>query len=339
MNKEPLLGKALEELQQVCEEMGLRKFVAAQMADWLYKKRVADIEEMLNISKMVRGKLSERYSIGITAAANVQQSKDGTRKYLFPAGNDAFVESVMIPDGDRKTLCLSTQVGCKMGCAFCVTGSLGFNGNLTATEILNQVYAIDESKELSNLVYMGMGEPFDNIDNVLKSLHILTSEWGLAMSPRRITVSSIGLIPAMTRFLSESECHLAISLHSPFDAERAMLMPVQKAYPIEDVVDVIRRHDFGLQRRISFEYILFKGLNDTLVHIKGLTRLLGGLRCRINLIRFHKSDIFDKESPDDATVKWFSEQLNNKGLTTTIRASRGEDIMAACGLLSAKKGS
>jgi 23S rRNA (adenine2503-C2)-methyltransferase len=243
----------------------------------------------------------------------------------------------MIPEQERKTLCVSTQIGCKMGCSFCVTGTLGFNGNLTAGEIINQIRSVPESENLTNLVFMGMGEPFDNIDATLKSLQILTSNWGFAMSPRRITVSTIGIIPTMKRFLEESECHLAISLHTPFDEEREMLIPLQKTYPIKDIIKVIRSADLGRQRRVSFEYILFKGLNDSPKHIKELARLLNGLRCRINLIRFHKSEHFDMESPDEKSIINFANQLNEKQLTTTIRASRGEDILAACGLLSAGK--
>lgn len=334
--KEPLLGKSLEELQEVCQALGLQKFVAKQLADWLYKKRVAAFDAMRNISKAAQEKLSEQYTLGVSLPVQTQQSVDGTKKYLFSLPENRLIESVMIPERERKTLCMSTQAGCKMGCAFCVTGAMGFRGNLSAAEIVNQVRSIPESESLTNLVYMGMGEPFDNVDAVLKSLQILTSDWGFAMSPRRITVSTIGIIPAMRRFLEESDAHLAVSLHSPFDAERQTLMPIQKVYPIEAVVSTIRDYDIGRQRRVSFEYILFKGLNDTPAHVRGLTKLLGGLRCRINLIRFHKSEFFDKESPDDETVKFFSEQLNSKGLTTTIRASRGEDIMAACGLLSAR---
>ncbi|MDR0363463.1 MAG: 23S rRNA (adenine(2503)-C(2))-methyltransferase RlmN [Bacteroidales bacterium] len=336
--KEPLLGKTLEELQLICQQFGFQKFVARQLTDWLYKKHVVAFDEMRNISKSVKEIFSEKYTLGISEPVQVQQSVDGTKKYLFSLPNNRLIESVMIPERDRKTLCISTQAGCKMNCAFCATGSMRFHGNLSTAEILNQMRSIPESESLTNLVYMGMGEPFDNIDAVLKSLQILSAEWGYAMSPKRITVSSIGIIPAMKRFLEESECHLAISLHSPFNEERKSLMPIQKTYPIEKVIATIRQYDLGRQRRISFEYILFKGLNCTPLHVKGLTKLLSGLRCRINLIRFHKSNVFDRESPDEQTVKEFAEQLNKKGLTTTIRASRGEDIMAACGLLSVKNG-
>ncbi|MCL2041933.1 MAG: 23S rRNA (adenine(2503)-C(2))-methyltransferase RlmN [Bacteroidales bacterium] len=329
-----MLGKTLEELQQVCISLGLPKFVAAQLSDWLYKKRVVSFAEMSNLAKTTQAKLAEHFSVGASSPQAVQTSRDGTKKYLFAVGDNQHVETVMIPEKERKTLCVSTQIGCRMGCRFCVTGTLGFNGNLTAGEIINQIRSVPESENLTNLVFMGMGEPFDNIDATLKSLQILTASWGFAMSPRRITVSSIGIIPAMKRFLEETECHLAISLHSPVDEERQQLIPLQKTYPIKNIISIIRAGDLGRQRRISFEYILFKGMNDTPKHVKELSRLLNGLRCRVNLIRFHQSEHFDMESPDEQNIRRFAEQLNEKQLTTTIRTSRGEDISAACGLLS-----
>ena len=285
--KDQLFGKNLIELQELSLALGLPKFTGKQLADWLYKKEVSSIDEMSNLSKKARELLNEKYEFGLSAPSKVQVSIDGTKKYLFPTQHNKFIETAMIPDEERKTVCVSTQVGCKMGCLFCMTGKQGFQGQLTPGEIVNQIRSIEEYGEVSNIVYMGMGEPFDNLEAVLKSLDILTSDWGYAMSPRRITVSSIGIIPAMIRFLNESEAHLAISLHTPFDEERRKLMPVQIAYPIAEVVNEIKEWDFGRQRRVSFEYILFKGLNDSAYHVRELVRLLSGIRCRINLIRFH----------------------------------------------------
>jgi 23S rRNA (adenine2503-C2)-methyltransferase len=335
--KDQLFGKDLNELQEISLALGLPKFTGKQLADWLYKKEISSIDEMSNLSKKARELLNEKYEYGISAPSKVQVSLDGTKKYLFPTAHNKFIETAMIPDDDRKTVCVSTQVGCKMGCLFCMTGKQGFQGQLTAGEIVNQIRSIKEYGDISNIVYMGMGEPFDNLDAVLKSLDILTSEWGYAMSPRRITVSSIGIIPAMIRFLNESEAHLAISLHTPFDEERRKLMPVQIAYPIADVVHEIKGWDFGRQRRVSFEYILFKGLNDTPLHIRELAKLLSGIRCRINLIRFHPIPGTPLESPDEETINNFRDHLNAKDIITTIRASRGQDIYAACGLLSTKE--
>jgi len=337
MIKDQLFGKDLNELQEVCLSIGLPKYAGRQLAEWLYKKEINAIDEMSNLSKKARELLNEKFDLGLSAPSKVQISIDGTKKYLFPTLHNRFIETAMIPEEERKTVCVSTQVGCKMGCLFCMTGKQGFQGQLTAGEIVNQIRSISEFRNISNIVYMGMGEPFDNLEAVLKSLDILTSEWGYAMSPRRITVSSIGIIPAMIRFLNESEAHLAISLHTPFDSERQKLMPVQIAYPIAEVVREIKSWDFGRQRRVSFEYILFKGLNDTPLHVRELSRLLSGIRCRINLIRFHAVPGTPLESPDEETVNNFREQLNAKDITTTVRASRGQDIYAACGLLSTKE--
>jgi 23S rRNA (adenine2503-C2)-methyltransferase len=292
---------------------------------------------MTNISKAARILLSEHFDLGIQSPIDVQESVDGTKKYLFAAAPGKFIETAFIPDGKRKTVCVSSQIGCKMGCLFCMTGKQGFQGNLTTGEILNQFRSLPEWKQLTNIVYMGMGEPLDNLPQVLKSLEILTSAWGFGLSPRRITVSTIGITPAMLEFLEKSQAHLAVSLHSPFDEDRRKLMPVQQVYPLKEVLEEIRSWDFGRQRRVSFEYILFKGFNDSPAHVNELTRILHGIRCRINLIRFHPIPDTPLESPDDALIGEFKERLIAKGITTTIRASRGQDIWAACGLLSTKK--
>jgi 23S rRNA (adenine2503-C2)-methyltransferase len=334
---EPLFGKTLEELQQVAGTLELPGFSAKQMADWLYKKKIGSIDEMTNLSKDARAKLNAKYTLGLAPSRQVQTSMDGTKKYLFNTTVGKFVETAYIPDKERHTVCVSTQVGCKMGCLFCMTGKQGFQGNLTAGEILNQLRSIDEWEQVSNIVYMGMGEPLDNMEAVLKSLEILTSDWGFAMSPRRITVSTIGIIPAMKEFLEKSEAHLAVSLHSPFESERKMLMPVQQVYPLEEVLQEIRSWDFGRQRRVSFEYIMFRDLNDTPKHVKELASLLEGIRCRINLIRFHPIPDTPLDTSTNERISAFKEELNARGIFTTIRASRGEDIYAACGLLSTKE--
>ncbi len=335
--KEILFGKTLNQLKDVVKQYGLPGFTAKQIAHWLYKKDINTIEEMTNLSLKNRTLLEKNFDLGISSFKTEQTSNDGTKKYLFPVHDGKFVESAYIPDKNRATLCVSSQVGCRMGCRFCMTGLQGFQGNLTAGEIVNQIRSLPERESLSNIVYMGMGEPFDNFQNVMQSLEILTSDWGFAMSPRRITVSTIGVIPAMEKFLEESECHLAISLHTPFDEERKTLMPVQNNHPIEHVISAIRKFDFGKQRRVSFEYIVFKGLNDTARHVNELARLLNGIRCRINLIRFHAVPGSDWVSPEFPVLNNFMEALNKKGIRTTLRASRGQDIDAACGLLSTKE--
>lgn len=334
MQKERLYGKTLNELIAVTRRIGLPGFAARQIADWLYRKEISTIEEMTNLSAKARKSLSEDYEIGLVPPERVSESSDGTRKYLFKVLNNKYIETAYIPDNDRATICVSTQAGCKMGCIFCMTGKQGFQGNLTSNEILNQFRSMPEFKSLTNMVFMGMGEPLDNISEVLKTLDILTSEWGYGWSPTRITVSTVGLIPGIKDFLERSRCHLAVSLHSPFDEERRNLMPVQKTHTIEQMLDIIRNFDFNSQRRVSFEYILFRDLNDSQKHIKELARILNGIRCRINLIRFHPIPGSPFHSPDENTVVSFKEALNKKGILTTIRASRGLDIQAACGLLS-----
>ncbi len=338
MEKEKLFGKTLSELKAIAEEEKFPSFVAKQIANWLYCKDISSIDEMSNLSKSIRMSLSEKYEFGLTPYSNVQESTDGTKKYLFPTFNGKFIESVYIPENDgRSTLCISSQVGCKMGCLFCMTGKQGFSGQLSPCDILNQIRSLPEKDQLSNLVFMGMGEPMDNIDSLLKALEILTAPYGYAMSPKRITVSTVGIIPALHRFLDESNCHLAISLHSPFDEERKKLMPVEQAYPIEEVINLLNEYDFSHQRRVSFEYILFKGLNDTPAHIKEICRLLNHIQCRINLIRFHPIPGTPLEATDFHKMEIFRDRLNEKGFLTTIRKSRGQDIAAACGMLSTKK--
>ena len=335
--QDTLFGKSLEELKTVSLELGLPAYTGKQLSEWIYQKEVSGFDGMTNLSKKARELLASRFQIGLHEPIEVQESADGTKKYLFPGTPGKFIETAYIPESGRATVCISSQVGCKMGCLFCMTGKQGFQGNLSAGEILNQYRSIPEWKKLTNIVYMGMGEPLDNLQEVLKSLEILTSPWGFVLSPRRITVSTIGITPAMLEFLDKSDAHLAVSLHSPFDEERRKLMPIQQVYPLGEVLNEIRSWDFGRQRRISFEYILFRGFNDTAAHVNELSRILHGIRCRINLIRFHPIPDTPLESPDEGAIQQFKDRLNAKGITTTIRASRGQDIQAACGLLSTKK--
>ena len=336
--KQTLLGKTLAELQQVALSVGLQKFAGKQLAEWLYVRRASSFEQMTNISLKGRQALEEQYTIGRHEPVAEAVSKDGTKKYLFRLSGDevkgdVFIESVYIPDNDRATLCVSTQAGCKMGCKFCMTGTLGFHRQLPASEILNQIFSIPDSDQLTNIVYMGEGEPMDNIDHVLRSLQVMTEPWGCAWSPKRITVSTVGVVPGLERFLKESECHLAVSLHNPFGAERQDIMPIEKRYHLTDVVAMLKQYDWQHQRRVSFEYICWHGQNDTLRHANELIRLLKGLPCRINLIRFHAGVDQAFASSDEKQMEWLRDYLSDHGITTTIRRSRGEDILAACGML------
>lgn len=335
--KRPLLGMTLDELKEVATKTGLPVYAAKQIADWLYKKQVADISEMTNLAAAKRALLAEEYEVGIAPPVESMKSVDGTIKYLYRVGEKDFVESVYIPTDDRATLCVSSQIGCKMSCLFCMTGRQGFSGNLTANAILNQIRSLPEREELTNVVFMGMGEPLDNTDELFKALEILTSSYGYGWSPKRITVSTIGVLKGLKRFLDESECHLAVSLHSPYPEERQSLMPVEKAFPMYKVLDLIRMYDFSHQRRVSFEYIVFRNLNDSAQHARALAMLLKGIPCRVNLIRFHAIPDLDLETSDMRRMESFRDILNEKGVTATIRSSRGEDIMAACGMLSTEK--
>lgn len=348
---EILLGKTLEELTAIAVAAGLPRFTGKQLADWLYHKRVRTIDEMTNISVRGRETLKASYSIGRHEPVAHAESQDGTRKFLFRVmcntkenevgSKEEYIETVYIPDDDRATLCVSTQAGCKMGCRFCMTGTLGFHGQLSAGEILNQIFEVDqivseqptENFRLTNIVYMGEGEPMDNYDQVKRSLDIMTADYACAWSPHRITVSSVGFMPGLKRFLNESECHLAISLHNPFSVERQQIMPIEKAYPLNEVLTLIKQYDWQHQRRVSFEYICWNGHNDTPKHAKELVRLLRGLSCRVNLIRFHAGVDQDFPASNEKSMLWLQQYLNDNGITTTIRRSRGEDILAACGML------
>jgi 23S rRNA (adenine2503-C2)-methyltransferase len=348
--KRRLIGLTLAELKEVASNLGMPAFTGGQIAKWLYDRHVTSIDEMTNLSKVNRERLKEQFCVGLLEPIDAQYSKDGTIKYLFPVLSDQsdvsdssdkpahrFVETVFIPDGERGTLCVSCQVGCKMNCLFCQTGKQGFEGNLSAADILNQICALPERERLTNIVFMGQGEPMDNLDNVLRTTEILTADYGFAWSPKRITVSSVGIRGKLQRFLNESDCHVAISMHSPLPEQRAQLMPAERGMGIEEVVELLRRYDFSHQRRLTFEYIVFGGTNDTKAHARSIVRLLSGIDCRVNLIRFHQIPDVPLHGASEERMEAMRDYLTHHGITTTIRASRGQDIFAACGLLSTKK--
>ena len=387
-----LLGKTLDELKEIALELSLPAFTAEQIADWLYKKRVTSIDKMTNLSKSARERLSKEFVIGIDQTLQVVTSQDGTKKYLFKpqsaaeqqstagqqstaerqstAGRQSAaerqstaeqqgcasgsIESVIIPDNERKTICVSSQVGCKMACTFCMTGRQGFHGNLSVASILSQFIAVEESQELTNAVFMGMGEPLDNLENVMRAIEVLTADWGFAWSPKRITLSTIGVtrqlggrgivwkgveyknVNPLKFFLDNCKVHLAVSLHNPFYEERLALMPAERTFPLEKSLKLIKEYDFTGQRRVSFEYTMFNKVNDSKRHADRLAQLLRGLECRVNLIRFHSIPDSPLESSPMQVIEHFRERLQASGITATIRASRGEDILAACGMLSGK---
>ena len=333
----PLAGMTLDELQGVTAQLGMPKFTAKQLANWIYVKRVNTFEEMQNISKANRQLLSERFCVGLYAPDSAQRSEDGTVKYLFDAGEGKKVESVYIPEDDRATLCISSQKGCRMNCYFCMTGRQGFHGNLTANQIINQVLSVPGSQSLTNIVFMGMGEPLDNIDPVLKVIEILTAPWGFAWSPKRITVSTVGVKPALRHLVEETQVHIAVSVHNAIPEERQSMMPLEKIYAIKDVMEMLGEYDFAHQRRLSVEYIMWQWFNDDIKHAEALREIIPNEHVRVNLIRYHLIPEIPKlRTSSDERMAQFRDYLNGKGITCTIRRSRGEDISAACGQLAGK---
>lgn len=334
----------LDELQNVAYRGKMPKFVGKQLAEWIYSKAVTDFDEMINISKKNQAWLAENYVIGRENPVKASKSQDGTVKYLFPVGDGRTVESVYIPDKERATLCVSSQSGCKMNCYFCATGKMGFRKQLTAAQIINQILSIPPKptpgntpmQPLTNVVFMGMGEPLDNFREVYKVIRILTEPWGLAWSPKRITVSTVGKLPELKDLLDKTQVHLAVSVHTADTAQRESMMPAQKAFPISAVMKLLSSYDFSHQRRLSLEYIMWRGVNDDIAHAEMLVKLIGNMECRVNLIRFHKIPGVDLFPASEERMLMFRNFLNSKGITATIRASRGEDIEAACGMLSTK---
>lgn len=343
-DKQPLIGMTLEELQNVACHGGMSKFVAKQLAEWIYSKGVTEFDEMINISKKNRQWLGDNYTVGREAPVKASKSQDGTVKYLFAVGDGRTVESVYIPDKERATLCVSSQSGCKMNCYFCATGKMGFRKQLTAAQIVNQILSVPPKpapgnppmQPLTNVVFMGMGEPLDNFKEVYKVIRILTEPWGLAWSPKRVTVSTVGKLPELKDLLDKTQVHVAVSVHTADTAQRESMMPAQKAFPITSVMKLLAAYDFSHQRRLSLEYIMWRGVNDDIAHAEMLVRLIGNLECRVNLIRFHKIPGVELEPASEERMLMFRNFLNSKGITATIRASRGEDIEAACGMLSTK---
>lgn len=341
----PLIGMTLDELQGVAARGGMPRFVGKQLAAWLYAKGVREFGEMINISRKNREWLAANYVVGREAPVASRKSVDGTVKYIFQVAPGRYIESVYIPDKDRATLCVSSQAGCKMNCYFCATGKQGFKGNLTAAQIINQILSIPPAPEpghqpmapLTNVVFMGMGEPLDNMKALLPVIEILTAPWGLAWSPKRITVSTVGKLPELKDLLDKTQVHVAVSVHTADPAERESMMPAQKAFPISSVMKLLSSYDFSHQRRLSLEYIMWRGVNDDVAHAEQLVRLIGGMECRVNLIRFHAIEGVDLRPASEDRMLMFRNLLNQKGITATIRASRGEDIMAACGMLAGKK--
>lgn len=330
-----LLGMSLEEIGLAVSRLGHQPYRADQIYQWIYRRGVRSLEEMTNLPRQLRQDLGQALPLEAAAPLRELQSADGTRKYLFPVAGGS-VEAALIPEGARLTLCLSTQVGCFRRCAFCQTGRQGFQGNLTVPEILNQYHSIPERNRITNIVFMGMGEPLDNSDATFRALERFTDPRGYGLPARKITLSTVGIHPPLEEFFARTSVGLAISLHNPFPRERQQLMPVERDHPIEETLRLIRRDRQDRTRRISFEYTLLEGINDTPAHVEGIARLLNGLRLRINLIPYHSIEGSPLRPTPAGRIQEFARELREKGMATFVRRSRGEDINAACGLLWTK---
>jgi 23S rRNA (adenine2503-C2)-methyltransferase len=334
MNPGTLAGHTLSEVSEFILSAGFKSSDAHKICINLYRKRLMNIPEFGKISLKLRNFLSDNYSSGLFPPSGKDTSLDGTVKYLFNSADGRLFETVYIPYGERNTVCVSTQSGCRMGCSFCVTASYGFHGNLTAGEIVNQVLAIPEAEKITNVVLMGMGEPMDNLDNVVKACEILSSGWGAALSRRNITVSTVGILPEVERFLCESGCNLTLSLHSPFPEERSRLIPAERKHPVSSVIKIIREYPADRRRRFSLAYMMMDGVNDTDRHLEGLRSLVAGSSVRINLLPYHSSGNDTFRSSSEERMMFFKHSLVTSGISASIRKSRGSDISAACGLLA-----
>jgi 23S rRNA (adenine2503-C2)-methyltransferase len=343
-----VLDLSLAELEAWCEERGLPRYRAAQIATWLYRRGGRDFDAMTNLPASLRGELAAHFRIGSLELVSVSRSSDGTHKLLLRLDDGARIESVLIPDGARLTLCVSTQVGCGMGCSFCATARLGFRRHLTRGEIVEQLLMArahlhaerdaqdsNDGPRITNMVFMGMGEPLHNYAATVGAIETLTASWGVDFSHRRITVSTVGLVPEMQRLLADTQVHLAVSLTAVEQRLRLELMPVSKKYPVADLLAACRALPLPRRKRITFEYVLLAGVNDTVMQARALARALAGIRCKVNLIPFNPFAGVSYQRSDEVTVARFQDTLRRAGIHATVRESRGPDIAAACGQLAA----
>jgi 23S rRNA (adenine2503-C2)-methyltransferase len=328
-------GVTFEQLIQFMEGNGYSASHALKAVTNYYRRRIPDFRSMDNLPKPVRELLDREYQTGLFTPVKYEVSSDLSVRYLFRTNDGKSFETVFIPDGKRKTVCISTQSGCRMGCPFCLTGKYGFRGNLTAGEIIGQVMSMPSSREITHVVFMGMGEPLDNPGELQKACEILTSSWGLAISPGKITVSTVGITPAVTRFLSESKCNLTLSLFSPFAGERAEVVPAEKKYPAREIIEMLREYPETGKRRFTVAYVMISDVNDSEAHLEELIKLLGGTSIRVNILPYHviPGDSCTPSTPD--RMQYFRQKLTVSGISASVRRSRGTDISAACGLLAA----
>ncbi len=329
----------LEELKEKFIEIGEKKYRAEQTFKWLYKENIIDFNDMTNLSLDLRNKLNELFYIPIFNIIKKQESKDGTKKYLFDVGDGNAIETVLMKYKYGYSICVSSQIGCKMGCKFCASTGIAFVRNLTAGEIVEQLQAVEreENIRISNIVFMGIGEPLDNYDNVIKAIRIINNDNGIAIGARHISISTSGIVPKIYKLADEKiQCTLSISLHSPVDEKRSELMPINKVYNIEELIKACKYYIEKTNRRVSFEYALAKERNDNLDDAKKLVRLLKGMNCHVNLIPINEINNSDFRKSTNENIIRFRDYLNSKGIVATIRRELGSDIDAACGQLRRK---
>jgi 23S rRNA (adenine2503-C2)-methyltransferase len=334
MVKMKLCGLTAYEMLDLVEPYGYNRSHAVSIANSIYKRAVSDIYQIEKIPLRLKTELFNIASTGIILPLECEVSADKSVKYLFRTESGNEFETVYIPDKRRNTVCVSTQSGCRMGCSFCVTGRYGFRGNLTAGEIVNQIVSLPYADKVTHVVFMGMGEPMDNLENVLKACNIITAEWGLAVSSRNVTVSTVGVMPGVDQFLQKTNCNLTLSLYSPFSDERKKMIPMENRYPVQQIIEIMKKFPLKKRRRLSIAYIMIKDLNDTESHLNGLIYLLKGSQIRVNLLPYHQW-ISDKNCPSPLEwMQFFKHRLIISGISASIRKSRGVDISAACGLLA-----
>ncbi len=334
MIKKSLCGHTLEEIFSLISSSGYTRAHALSISNSIYKRKASEFSLIPGIPRKLKEELSENAYTGIIKPVAFEISVDKSVKYLFRSDDGKEFETVFIPEIKRHTVCVSTQSGCRMGCSFCATGRYGFHGNLTAGEIVNQLLSLPDSQKITHVVFMGMGEPLDNLDNVLKACEIITAEWGLALSPRNVTVSTVGITPAVNKFLKLSSCNLTLSLHTPFSDERKKIAPVEKRYPVRTIIGLMKVHPLKKKRRLSIAYIMIRDFNDSDAHLEELISILKNSDIRINLLPYHNTGNGHYISSTEERMQIFKHELVISGISASIRKSRGADISAACGLLA-----
>jgi 23S rRNA (adenine2503-C2)-methyltransferase len=334
MVKKDLCGLTSDEIFELIKKSGFTPAQAVSISNSVYKKGISDIARFVNIPARLKEELQKIAASGISSPLYSEVSNDKSVKYLFHTESGKEFETVYIPDNKRNTVCVSTQSGCRMGCSFCATAKYGFRGNLTAGEIINQIIAIPCANKVTHVVFMGMGEPMDNLKNVLKACRIITAEWGLAISPRNVTVSTVGLMKEVEQFMLRSDCNLTLSLFSPFSDERKKYIPAENKSAVQEIVNVMQKFPVKKKRRLSLAYVMIEGLNDTDSHLEALKSILKGSSVRVNLLPYHSVGSDHNSSSSGERMQFFKHNLIISGVSASIRKSRGTDISAACGLLA-----